>query len=253
MNQRLLQQTTGQWKRSLKTSFLVFLLALAGLVGLGLWASPQTGPSAQAQTPSPATSQVLPSQTGTLPPAPAPLTEMPQPPGLQATPAPPSQGQPALQDAAWPPGSDSPSQGSNFLGHLQKTLLVLALLSLLIWGILRLIAPRMAGMAGLARAPGSHRKLLNILERHSLGPGRGLMVVEVAGRHLLVGMTEHGVQTLAELDAEEVRLAQQAPLTADPAPSGTSEPSRNLLGEVLSRHLSALPGLSPRQKGPEPR
>jgi flagellar biogenesis protein FliO len=128
--------------------------------------------------------------------------------------------------------------------------LVLSLLSLLIWGILRLIAP---GMAGMARTPGSHRKLLNILEKHSLGPGRGLMVVEVAGRHLLVGMTEHGVQTLAELDPEQVRLAQQAPSATDPALPGTSEPSRNLLREVLTRHLAALPNLSPRQKGPEPR
>ncbi len=250
MNLRLLQQTTGQWKRSLKTSLLVFLLALSGLVGLGLLASPQTRPSAQAQTPSPATAQAAPSQTGAAPPMPAVPTEGPRPPLVQAVPTPTAQGEATLQDAAWPPGSDSPTQGSNFLAHLQKTLLVLSLLSLLIWGILRLIAP---GMAGMARAPGSRRKLLNILERHSLGPGRGLMVVEVAGRHLLVGMTEHGVQTLAELDPEEVRLAQQIPSPTDPAPPGTTEPSRNLLGEVLTRHLSALPGLSPRQKGPEPR
>lgn len=250
MNLRPLQQTTGQWKRSLKTSLLVFLLALGCLVGLGLLASPQAGPTAQAQTPSPAAPPTNPSQTGMTPPTPAPRTEVPAPPSREAEPTAPAPGQATLQDSAWPPGSDSPTHGSNFLAHLQKTLLVLSLLSLLIWGVLRLIAP---GMAGMARTPGSHRKLLNVLERHSLGPGRGLMVVEVAGRHLLVGMTEHGVQTLAELDPEQVRLAQQAPSATDPAPSGTSEPSRNLLGEVLTRHLSALPGLSPRQKGPEPR
>ena len=37
MNLRPLQQTTGQWKRSLKTSLLVFLLAL-GCLGL-CWSS----------------------------------------------------------------------------------------------------------------------------------------------------------------------------------------------------------------------
>lgn len=228
----------------------MFLLALGGLVGLGLLATPRTGPSALAQTPSPAASPTIPSQTGTAPPMPAARAEVPAAPPREAGPTAPAQAEATLQDSAWPPGSDSPTQGSNFLAHLQKTLLVLSLLSLLIWGVLRLIAP---GMAGMARSPGSRRKLLNVLERHSLGPGRGLMVVEVAGRHLLVGMTEHGVQTLAELDPEQVRLAQQAPSATDPAPPGTSDPSRNLLGEVLTRHLSALPGLSPRQKGPEPR
>ncbi|NMA28172.1 MAG: hypothetical protein GX934_10435, partial [Burkholderiales bacterium] len=167
MSLRPIQQTTGQWKRSLKTSLLVFLLALACLLGLGLLAPPQTGPSAQAQTPSAVASptspsQTAPSQTDTTPPTPAPRTEVPITPSREVGPTAPAPDETALQNYAWPPGTDSPTHASNFLAHLQKTLLVLSLLSLLIWGILRLIAP---GMAGMARTPGSHRKLLNILEK----------------------------------------------------------------------------------------
>lgn len=253
MNLRLLQQNTRDWKRSLKTSLLVFLLALAGLVGLGLLAPSQTSPEARAQAPLSEASRPVEAQASPATHQPPLPSTPPQAGPLPAEPLPAPQTEGALPGSAWPPDSDSPTQGSTFLVRLQKTLLVLALLSLLIWGLLRLIAPRMAGMA---HTPGARGKLLKVLERHSLGPGRGLMVVEVAGRHLLLGMTEHGVQTLAELDAEEVRQARGIPAAsghpASEAPA-TPESPRNLLGEVLSRHLSALPGLSTRQRGPEAR
>lgn len=100
MNLRPLQQTTGQWKRSLKTSLLVFLLALGGLVGLGLLATPRTGPSALAQTPSPAASPTIPSQTGTAPPMPAARAEVPAAPPREAGPTAPAQAEATLQDSA---------------------------------------------------------------------------------------------------------------------------------------------------------
>lgn len=222
MNLKDLQQAPGERMRSLRTSVLVILLALGGLIALGLMARSQ------------------PPQVGTGAPTPVVRPSLPGPVRLQ--PPPPT------SQASWPPGEEGTApRGSSFVARLQGMLLVLTLVSLLVWAVLRLLAPSMTGMG---RRPGSNRKLLNVLERQSLGPGKGLLVIEVAGRHLLLGMTEQSIQTLGELTAEEVRAAREVPDPPDPQP-GTPAPGapRNLLQEVLAQHLSALPGLSSRQRG----
>lgn len=223
MNVRFLQQAGSDRARSLLTSLIVIVLALGGILVLGLLSRPS-------QRPAPAVALTTPEARPALP-------------GPIRLPA----AAPAVQEA-WPPVEGTkPVSGSTFVSRLQNMLLVLTLVSLLVWALLRMLAPNLAGMAG---RPGGRRKLVNILERQSLGPGKGLVMIEVAGRHLLLGMTEQGVHTLAELTAEEIRVAQdvpeEAPAASVPAPP---EPTRNLLQEVLSKHLSAVPGLSSRQRG----
>ncbi len=233
MDLQVLQKTTGERGRTVLTSLLAVVLALTGLVVLGLISRPQAVPPAQAQPPSQA--------------AAGPASSIPVGPGTY-----PAEATRPLEQSAWPPvGEDSPTQGSTFLVRLQQMLLVLTLVSLLIWAFLRLAGPR---IAGLAQGTGPRRRLLNVLERHTLGPGRGLLLVEVAGRHLLLGTSEHGVQTLAELSAAEIQAARETLSVAGDAQEArpTVEAPQNLVREVLAQHLSALPTLSSRQRGPEP-
>jgi flagellar biosynthetic protein FliO len=239
MDLRVVQKTAGERGRAVLTSALAIMLALTVLVVLGLLArphSPPTAPLSGAPLASPA-SQPVASTAQPVAPAPGAI--------------PPATVRP-LEQTAWPPvDGSSTTQGSTFLIRLQKMLLVLALVSLLIWVILRLAAPR---MAGLANGPNARRRLLNVLERHSLGPGRGLLLVEAAGRYLLLGTSEHGVQTLAELSSEEIQAARETcPPAADAEKDRPAvEAPKNLVREVLAQHLSALPTLSSRQRGPEP-
>jgi len=53
------------------------------------------------------------------------------------------------------------------------------------------------------RARGAH--MMDVLARVPLEPRRSLYVVEVAGKTLLVGTSEMGLNVLTELDASEVR------------------------------------------------
>jgi len=231
MDLQVLQKAKGERGRAVLTSLLAIVLALTALLVLGLVSRPHPLPAAEAH----------------------PLPQVAVEPASAGLPSPmavPAQATMPLEQTAWPPvGEDSPTQGSTFLVRLQQMLLVLTLVSLLVWAFLRLAGPK---MAGLAQGTGAQRRLLNVLERHTLGPGRGLLLVEVAGRHLLLGTCEHGVQTLAELSAAEIQAArEEASASRDGQPGRPpAEAPKNLVQEVLAQHLSALPTFSSRQRGP---
>lgn len=228
-------------------------LLLPSLLLLGLLAVPSPGWSTPGAPPTPlpttAPSATLPGQIGPpiqrLGPAePAPALEQPRLTPTEATAA------PGL--TPWPPpAQDEEVVESTFVRRLQQVTLALALVSFLVWALLRFLGPGLSGLRLPAR-PG-RPALLTILERHSLGPGRGLLVVRAGGRHLLLGMTEHGIRTLAEL-GESPAQDQGPALEAPPGPEAGPPPSPNLVLDVLQRHLAALPGLEPRQRGSsEPR
>jgi len=57
----------------------------------------------------------------------------------------------------------------------------------------------------LPGAAGAHEEVpIDIIGRRVLQPKKSVVVMRVAGRVLVVGMTEHGMQTLAELTEEEL-------------------------------------------------
>lgn len=141
---------------------------------------------------------------------------------------------PAQEEPAWAPSSD-------FTGRFQSMLLSLAFVSLLVWGSLKLVgrcAPHLLNGTP-AREP-----LLKILEKQTLGPGHSICLVEVAGKFMVVGMTEHSISPLCELSSEEVERARSAS-TPD------HEPSRPAAGEaygnILKHYMSILPGVGARE------
>jgi flagellar biosynthetic protein FliO len=93
----------------------------------------------------------------------------------------------------------------------------LALVCLVAWGALRLLAGR--GPGGASRASGAIR----VLARCPLEPRRSVYVIEAAGRCLLVGVGDGPMAVLAELDAAKL----------PPAPL----PGRPRFGDVLARVL----------------
>lgn len=229
MNVTGLQQNQGERLKSALISAVLVLIALGSLLYVQSGERPQGSPPPQVR------------------PSPAAQAQAPERPvlGPYRPPAPPVASSPA--GAPWPPEGESVQYRSTFVQRLQYVAFVVAMLTLLLWATLRLLGQGTPGLAlGLGGRAG-RRKLVTVLERQTLGPGKGLVVVEVAGRHFLLGMSEQGITNLAELKAEEVLDSSEAPVAeGDPTSAGVP---RNLIKEVLSQHLSALPGLNFRQKG----
>jgi flagellar biogenesis protein FliO len=100
-----------------------------------------------------------------------------------------------------------PSYGS----QLVEMLLVLVGVCLIAWVALRLLGRRRDALAlGGGQGP------LRVVARLSLEPRRTLYVIDAVGRYFLVGASDQGMATLAELDREAVeRTFAQAP----PGPS----------------------------------
>jgi flagellar biogenesis protein FliO len=84
----------------------------------------------------------------------------------------------------------------SFGGEIARSIAGLALLCLGLWVALRLLRGR------LQRA--DTRGPLRVLAQRSLEPRRTLFLVEAAGRCFLIGASEAGLTTLAELLPDEV-------------------------------------------------
>ncbi len=93
-----------------------------------------------------------------------------------------------------------------YLFEMLRTLLALAGVCLLAWGLLRVLARR-----GWGRPFARAGSLVEVIERVPLDARRALYVVRAGGRVLLVGVGESGAPSLvAELDPGLARAAQPA-------------------------------------------
>jgi len=77
--------------------------------------------------------------------------------------------------------------------YLLQTILALAAVCLLAFVGLRFLASRSRGLGGRGKA-------IRVIERVALDQRRSLVLVEVAGRTLLLGVSDGGVSLVAELD-----------------------------------------------------
>lgn len=85
---------------------------------------------------------------------------------------------------------------------------------------------------------------MSVVERQAIGPGKVLLLVKVANRQFLVGMSEQNINTLAEFSAEELAQSDETESVAANTPGGeVTEPSskKNLVSKVISQHISSLP------------
>ena len=89
--------------------------------------------------------------------------------------------------------------GASYGDLLVTSLIVLGVVCVGAFAAVKLLGRVMA----TGRARGAH--LLGVVARLPLEPRRALYVVEVAGKTLLVGTSEMGLNVLSELDGSEVR------------------------------------------------
>lgn len=117
-----------------------------------------------------------------------------------------------------------PAGTGGFGAQLARTSVALLLVCLAAWWLVRAAARR--GMLGAATR-GSH---MTVIERVSLDPRRALHLVRVGKRVLVLGASDEGLRTLAEIPADELDL----PPTASPSALATdasaeSEPRRSFV------------------------
>ena len=96
----------------------------------------------------------------------------------------------------------------------------LVVVFLFVAGLAYYVSKILGGRFGRSVSGGGGR----VLENLPLGPGRSACVVELAGRLLLLGVTEHSITLLGEIeDAEEVEQVLKKSLEESPMPfSGTT-------------------------------
>jgi flagellar protein FliO/FliZ len=93
--------------------------------------------------------------------------------------------------------------GSSVVMMLLETLLALGLVCGLAYAIFRWVLPRL-------RVARSANSMIRVVDRVGLDARKSLFVIEVGGRWLLVAASESGVQLISELDAEALRIADEA-------------------------------------------
>lgn len=97
----------------------------------------------------------------------------------------------------------------NLIGMLFQTVVALVAVCGLAWVIFRVVLPRL-------QVGNSAGNMIRVVERVGLDAKRSLFVVEVAGKYLLVGSSENGVQLVSELDnGEAVRAEEQIQVHRD--------------------------------------
>jgi flagellar protein FliO/FliZ len=120
----------------------------------------------------------------------------------------------------------------NFLWMLVQTVMALVFVCGLAYLIFRVILPRVSGFGGL-----SSNNMVRVIDRIGLEARKNLYVIEVAGRFLLIAVSESGVQLIAELDAEAAAEAERelAQNRQTPRTSANGKSFADKLNDVLNR------------------
>lgn len=91
--------------------------------------------------------------------------------------------------------------GLNTIIVLLQTLVALAAVCALVYVFFRIILPRFQFGA-------NSNQMIRVVERVGIDTKRSLIVVEVAGKWLLVGVSESGVQLVSELEGAQAMAAE---------------------------------------------
>lgn len=113
------------------------------------------------------------------------------------------------------------------LGRLGITLVaVLALIWVTMWIAKRVLKGRIAGRGDSE---------LRVMERLYLAPKKSIEVVSVAGRILVLGVTEHGISMLTELAEGDLTAAPGASPSRTALPKAQAQRQRDLLRQARTR------------------
>ncbi|MCD9185734.1 MAG: flagellar biosynthetic protein FliO [Pyrinomonadaceae bacterium] len=119
---------------------------------------------------------------------------------------------------------------SSFLWALLQTIFALALVCGLAYLIFRVILPRLTVSYGT-------NNMVRVVDRIGIEARKSLLVIEVAGKWMLIAASESGVQFIAELDAESAKIAEQEILKNRGLPAGTGfgKSFADKLNEVIAK------------------
>lgn len=168
----------------------------------------------------------------------------------------------------WPPSSAAGTTKveSTFVPRLGSMFLMLCITCTIIWLSLKIFAPLFSKFTRVSATPQNH---LQIIEKKALAPNKMIVLIETHGQHILLGITDQAITTLANFDLaptklpppteeiasqKSIRPTSEAsetseakplepnsnPKSADPLPGSPGE-KKNLLKEVISQHFSSLP------------
>lgn len=122
-----------------------------------------------------------------------------------------------------PPGT------GGFGAQLARTSLALLMVCVMAWWLVRYAARR--GMLG---AP-AHSRHMTVVERVALDARKALHLVRIGKRILVVGASDEGLRTLAELTVDELDLDERTPNTGiDPASAPASAKGKRSFVDALA-------------------
>lgn len=102
---------------------------------------------------------------------------------------------------------------------------------------------------GSRRFQGRTGALVRVVHRQPLSRTSGLAVVTIGGRVLVLGTTEHQVSLLAELDPDELALAEIVDATAEAELAELAELQHLVTDEVMTVPRPAPPAVTHRTPG----
>lgn len=127
------------------------------------------------------------------------------------SPAPSSEGTPIVftDDSARAGHEAGPPGGAQIPWGRQITITLIWLVVICggAWFILRLFYSSATGLGNFGRRG---RRRIQVLDRQVLGPQKALLLVEVPGKVVLVGVTEQQIRTLAELNPDDLLDTEEA-------------------------------------------
>lgn len=103
----------------------------------------------------------------------------------------------------------------NIGSMITRMVLSLGVVLLLIWGTVHVLQR----LSGRSAKPGSAHSHIRVLDRMYLAPKKAVYVLKIGSRSLAVGVTDHQITPLAELDQEETNLAYPISMPANGTPS----------------------------------
>lgn len=105
----------------------------------------------------------------------------------------------AIFAAAIPTVPATPEGAMDFTWLFIKMLLALGIVSVFAVLVIKYAMPRI----NFLKAMGPSRFLV-VKARQDIGPGRSVCLIQIGKRYLLLGATDHAINTLAEISEQEV-------------------------------------------------
>jgi flagellar protein FliO/FliZ len=134
--------------------------------------------------------------------------------------APPAPGQPG-DELNLQYDDPQPSESPSMLGQLVRVLVSLSLIIGLALTLIRVFGRR------VTRLPASG--WLNVIDQVALAPNKGLYLTEIAGKYYVLGVTDHQITKVTEVDNPELMPELQVPAM------GGTIPEWNWWKRLLSR------------------